>query len=132
MSRFSFLPTSQEQQRKQREEHYRKQAGADESSPVDRDLTKGSPGLSVHFAVPWCASAHRGMWHLRFGSIPTTPVDSVWVRTRRHLALPSVEGSQGFPFLTLGHVEVIEGATKLRRDLVEHVGWNLQVEMCIA
>ena len=31
--------------------------------------------------------------------------------------------------LTLGHVEVLKGAAKLGRDLVEHLGGNFQVEM---
>src|SRR6266568_4861000 len=64
--------------------------------------------------------------------MPTTPVDSAWLGTSRHLALPSVEGGYSFPLLTLGHAEVIKGAAELRRDLVEHFGRNLQVEVGVA
>ncbi len=66
------------------------------------------------------------------GSTPTTPIDGSWLGTSRHFVLPSAEGGQDFPLLTPGYVEVIKGATKLRIDLVEHFGWNLQVEMGVA
>ena len=64
--------------------------------------------------------------------MPTTPVDSPWLGPSGNLALPSVEGGYGFPLLTLGHAEVIKGAAELRRDLVEHFGRNLQVEVGVA
>src|SRR6266508_5740298 len=80
----------------------------------------------------WCASARQRMERLTFGSTPTTPIDSFWLGTSRHLVLPSVEGGHGFPLLTLGHLEVIKGAAEFRGDLVEHIGWDLQVEVGVA
>ena len=65
-------------------------------------------------------------------STPTTPIDGFWLGTSRHFVLPPVEGSQDFLLLTLGHAEVIKRAAKLRSDLVERFGWNLQVEMGVA
>ena len=64
--------------------------------------------------------------------MPTTPIDRPRPGSGRHFLLPSAEGGQDFPLLTLGHIEVIEAAAKLRVDLVEHLGWDLQVEMGIA
>ena len=58
-------------------------------------------------------------------STPTAPIDRAWLGTSRHFVLPPVEGSQHFPLLTLGHAEVLKGAAKLGRDLVEHLRWNL-------
>jgi hypothetical protein len=47
-----------------------------------------------------------------------------------HHSIP--EGRQDLPLLTLGDIEVIEGAAEFRIDLVEDTGWDLQVEMSVA
>jgi hypothetical protein len=66
------------------------------------------------------------------GSTPTAPIDRPRLRTSRDFTLPSGEGAQHFPFLALGHLEMIKGEAKLCSDFVEHGRWDLQVEMCIA
>jgi hypothetical protein len=58
-------------------------------------------------------------------STPTAPIGGAWLGTSRHFVLPSVEGGQHFLLLTRRHVEVVKGAAKLCRDLVEYLGCNL-------
>jgi hypothetical protein len=71
-------------------------------------------------------------WHSDCRSTPTAPIDGPFLGSSRHFFLPSLEGGQDLPLLTLGHPKMIERAAKLRIDLVEHSGWNLQVEMGVA
>jgi hypothetical protein len=49
-------------------------------------------------------------------------MDSPRLRTGRNLALLSSEGGQDLSLLSLGHLEVIKGVGKFRRDFVEHGG----------
>jgi len=64
--------------------------------------------------------------------MPPTPIDGPGLGAGRDFALPSCEGIQDFPFLTVGHFEVIMGEAELRGDFIEYGGRDLQVEMCIA
>jgi hypothetical protein len=65
-------------------------------------------------------------------STPTAPIYSARLRTGRDFSLPSGEAGQHFSLLALGYLELIKGEAQLRSDFVEHGGWDLQVEMCIA
>ena len=45
--------------------------------------------------------------------------------TGSHIALLCVEGSQGLLLLAPGHLEIIKGEAKLRRDFIEHFGCDV-------
>ncbi len=49
--------------------------------------------------------------------------------TSSHIWLLCVEGGKCFLLFALWHIEVIKGEGKLRRDLIEHFGWDVQIEM---
>jgi hypothetical protein len=66
------------------------------------------------------------------GSAPAAPIDGPWLGTGRNFALLAREAGQYLSLLALGHIEVIQGVGQFRGDFVEHLGWDLQVEMCIA
>jgi hypothetical protein len=84
-----------------------------------RRVASGSPWIAFNAAIAP-------------GSAPAAPIDGPWLGTGCNFALLAREAGQHLSLLALGHVEVIQGVGQFRGDFVEHLGWDLQVEMCIA
>src|SRR5258708_6787485 len=87
-------------------------------------------GAHYYCSCPGSRCSQPGRFTL--GSTPATPIDGPLAGTSRNFTLPSTEGGQDFSLLALGHLEVIKSTAKFRMDFVEHLGSDLQVEMCIA